>query len=86
MHAYHDQRLEGGFGNLAIFRLYEQAREQMLFPSDASMMRNVNEYFANMATIYLRGTGGRDPLSRENIGKKQPDCYAWLEKEFGPHP
>ena len=84
IHAYHDQKLQDGRNNADILRLYRQAASEQLFPSDSYMMRNQLEYLAQMAVIYLRGQGGRDPFSRENIMTKQPDGYSWLEKEFGP--
>jgi len=37
-----------------------------------------------MASVYLHGSAGRDPFTRQAIKEKQPDCYPWLEKEFGP--
>jgi hypothetical protein len=84
IHAYHDQRLQGAGRNPDVLRLYNEAASNHLFPSDSYMMRNHLEYLAQMAVIYLRGQGGRDPFTRENIRMKQPDCYQWLENEFGP--
>jgi hypothetical protein len=85
MHAYHDQKLPNGFGNADILNLYQQARTGGRFPEKSYMLsRNVNEYFAMMASVYLHGSAARDPFTREAIKEKQPDCYQWLVKEFGP--
>jgi hypothetical protein len=83
MHAYHDQKLPGGFRNVEIQRLYEQARSSGQFPAGSYMLSSVGEYFAMMASVYLHGTAARDPFTRDAIKQKQPDCYNWLVKEFG---
>jgi hypothetical protein len=84
MHAYHDKRLLGGLKNPDVRRFWNEAKERMIFPPDAYMLSNVNEYFAMMASVYLYGSAGRDPFTRANIKAKQPEAYAWLEREFGP--
>jgi len=84
MHAYHDQKLPDGFRNAEIQRLYEQARNSGNFPAGSYMLSNVGEYFAMMASVYLHGSAARDPFTREAIKEKQPDCYDWMVKEFGP--
>jgi hypothetical protein len=84
MHAYHDQKLADGFRNADIQRLYQQARTSGQFPVGSYMLGNPSEYFAMMASVYLHGTAARDPFTREAIKQKQPDCYDWLVKEFGP--
>jgi hypothetical protein len=48
------------------------------------MLSNVVEYFAMMASVYLHGSAARDPFIRQAIQEKQPDCYQWLVREFGP--
>lgn len=83
MHAYHDQKLSGGFGNAEIQKLFDQARSNGQFPAGSYMLSSVGEYFAMMASVYLHGTAARDPFTRDAIKQKQPDCYNWLVKEFG---
>lgn len=83
MHAYHDQKTPGGFRNAEILTLYQQARADQKFPQGSYMLSGVGEYFAMMASVYLHGTAARDPFTREAIKEKQPDCYKWLEGEFG---
>lgn len=84
MHAYHDQKLPDGFANAEIKKLYEQARSSGQFPAKSYMLTNPREYFAMMASVYLHGSAERDPFTRQAIKEKQPDCYRWLVKEFGP--
>jgi hypothetical protein len=84
LHAYHDQKVSDGFRNTEILRLYQQARDGQLFPAGSYMLSNVQEYFAMMASVYLHGSAARDPLTRDSVKTKQPDCYSWLDKEFGP--
>jgi hypothetical protein len=84
MHAYHDQKVPNGFGNAEIQALYQQARTSGQFPANSYMLSNVVEYFAMMASVYLHGSAARDPFTRQAIQEKQPDCYQWLVKEFGP--
>jgi hypothetical protein len=84
MHAYHDQKLPNGFGNADILRLYQQAKSGGQFQDTSYMLSNPAEYFAMMSSVYLHGSAARDPSTRDNIKEKQPDCYQWLLKEFGP--
>jgi hypothetical protein len=84
MHAYHDLKLPNGFGNADVERLYQQAKAGGQFPANSYMLSNRVEYFAMMASVFLHGSAARDPFTRQAIKEKQPDCYAWLEKEFGP--
>ena len=84
LHAYHQQRLSNGNANQDVLRLYHQAREKEIFPAGSKLLSNPNEYFAMMASVYLFGRIDRRPSTRENIKAIQPDCYAWLEAEFGP--
>jgi hypothetical protein len=84
LHAYHDQKLPDGLNNADIKRLYQQAQGNKVFAADAYVLSDVREYFAMMASVYLNGSAGREPFTRENIRVKQPDCYKWLEREFGP--
>jgi hypothetical protein len=48
------------------------------------MLSAPGEYFAMMASVYLHGSAARDPYKRETIKERQPDCYRWLDQEFGP--
>jgi len=84
LHAYQDQKMPEGFRNAAILQLYQQARDSQQFPAGSYMLSGAVEYFAMMGSVYLHGSAARDPNTREAIKEKQPDCYKWLEQEFGP--
>jgi hypothetical protein len=84
MHAYHDQKLRDGYANADIRNLFQQAKTSGQFPSNAYMLSNPVEYFAMVASVYLYGSAARDPFTPQALQQKQPDCYRWLEKEFGP--
>jgi hypothetical protein len=84
MHAYHDQKLSGGFGNPEIQQFYQQARSSGQFPANSYMFSSVGEYFAMMSSVYLHGSAARDPNTRQEVKDKQTDFYQWLVKEFGP--
>ena len=85
MHAYHDQKVPERIPATPTSRkLYHQAQTSGQFPAGVYMLSNPVEYFAMMASVYLHGTAARDPNTRQEIKDKQPDCYQWLLKEFGP--
>lgn len=84
LHAYQDQKMPDGFRNADVLKLYQQARDDGKFPANSSMLSGSVEYFAVMGSVYLHGSAVRDPLTRDSIKEKQPDCYNWLEQEFGP--
>ncbi len=84
MHAYHDQKLAGGFGNPDVLKLFQEAGASNKFPANSYMLSNVAEYFGMMASVYLHGSAARDPFARDSIRIKQPNAYRWLESEFGP--
>jgi hypothetical protein len=84
MHAYHDQKIAGGFGNPDILKLFQEAGASHRFPTSSYMLSNVAEYFGMMASVYLHGSAARDPFARDSIRIKQPTMYRWLESEFGP--
>jgi hypothetical protein len=84
MHAYHDQKIAGGFGNPDILKLYQEAGASHRFPASSYMLSNVAEYFGMVASVYLHGSAARDPFARDSIRIKQPNAYRWLENEFGP--
>jgi hypothetical protein len=84
LHAYHDQRLPKGYENADVQNLYKQAKMGGNFPANSYMLKNAVEYFAMMASVYLHGSITREPFTRQAIQEKQPDCYRWLVKQFGP--
>ena len=87
LHAYHDQKLHGGFDNPDILRLFKEADNSQTFPAGSYMMSNVKEYFAMAGSTYLHGSErgfGGVPGTRENLKNRQPALYQWLVTEFGP--
>ena len=83
LHAYHFRALPGGFGNRDIQRFYEAATTGNLYKSGAYVTKNVQEYFAVTASLYLWGNVDRPPFNRDNLKARQPDYYAWLGQLFG---
>ncbi len=84
LHAYHEQKLPGGYGNPDILRLFKEAGNSQAFPGNSYMMSNVAEYFAMAGSAYLLGSVARDPLTQENLKNRQPALYQWFVKEFRP--
>lgn len=84
MHAYHDQRIERGFGNPVILGFYHDARATPAFAAKSHMMANEKEFFACAATTYLFGVTAQEPFRREKIRSNQRDLYDYLKKLFGP--
>ncbi len=84
MHAYHDQRVEGGFRNQAIIGYYKSAKPLSVYAAKSHMMENEREFFACAATAYLFGVTAQEPFRREKLQEKQPDYYVYLKKLFGP--
>lgn len=83
LHAYHFRSLPGGFGNPDILRFYEAATTGNLYRAGAYVTKNVQEYFAVTASLYLWGNVDRPPFNRDNLKARQPDYYAWLGQLFG---
>ena len=84
MHAYHAQMLpDGDLQRRNPVAVSGGERRAAKWPADAYMLSNVNEYFAMMGSVYLFGSAARAPLTRDEIRTLQPDCYAWMAKQFG---
>ena len=84
LHAYHHQRLPSGMANPELRDLYAQAKARQIYPANADVMENEQEYFALSGSVFLHGRAARDPFTRENVKAKHPELYDWLEREFGP--
>jgi hypothetical protein len=54
-----------------------------LYKSGAYVTKDVQEYFAVTASLYLWGHVDRPPFTRDNLKGRQPDYYAWLGQLFG---
>ena len=83
LHAYHHQVLPQGTRNPEILRFYDRARDGGFYPPDAYVLRNVKEFFAVTASLYLWGNVDRPPFKRDVLRAKQPVYYKWLGDEFG---
>ena len=83
LHAYHYRVLPNAFENADVLRFYQRARDNALYPEDSYVMKNVREFFAVTASLYLWGNVDRPPHSRANLHDKQPVYYKWLGDLFG---
>ena len=84
MHAFHDQRLPGGFKNEAVLGFYRQGQRLAAYAARSHMMSNDKEFFACAATAYLFGVTAQEPFRREKVRENQPEFHAYLQKLFGP--
>ncbi len=83
LHAYHHQKLPGGFSNRAVGKLYDSAKANSLFNAKSHMMLNSAEYFACAGTTFLFGVTAQEPFQRANLAK-QPELMKFLQEAFGP--
>jgi hypothetical protein len=80
--AYQDQKLPGGFANPDIARFRQQITDRHVWPKTAIMLQNNGEFFAETAGAYLYGEITREPYTRADLKKTQPDYYQWLGRLF----
>ncbi|WP_079538072.1 hypothetical protein [Bradyrhizobium lablabi] len=83
LHAYHFRVLPGALQNPDLVMFYNNARDGGLYPADAHVLKNVQEFFAVTGSLYLWGNVDRPPRTRENLREKQPAYYKWLGELFG---
>jgi len=83
LHAYHWWVLPDGFKNAKVEQFYERARDGGFYPPDAYVLKNVQEFFAVTASLYLWGNVDRPPHDRKTLHDKQPVYYKWLGDQFG---
>lgn len=83
LHAYHFRVLPGALQNPDVLRFYNNAKQGELYPPDSYVLKNVQEFFAVTASLYLSGNVDRPPHNRENLREKQPVYYKWLGQLFG---
>jgi hypothetical protein len=82
LYAYQDQVLAGGFANADVARFRLAAVNKHVWPKTATMLRDDPDYFALTASAYLYGAITREPYTRANLRKTQPDAYQWLANLF----
>jgi hypothetical protein len=80
--AYQDQKLPGGFANPDIARFRGQIIAKHVWPKTAIMLENNGEFFAETASAYLYGEITREPYTRADLKKTQPEYYRWLTRLF----
>jgi len=80
--AYIDRRLPGGFANPDVGRYRQQITDRHVWPKAAVMLQNNGEFFAVTASAYLYGEITREPYTRADLKKTQPEYYQWLARLF----
>ena len=80
--AYQDHSLPAGFANPDIARFRAQIADRHVWPKTAVMLDNNGEFFAETASAYLCGEITREPYTRADLKKTQPDYYQWLANLF----
>jgi hypothetical protein len=83
LHAFHFKAMPGRFRNADILKFYNRAKYNRFYPEDAYVLKNVLEFFAVTASLYLWGHVDREPYTREKLRATQPVYYAWLGDLFG---
>ena len=83
LHAYHWRVMPGQFRNPELLTYFGRARNIGAYQADAYVLRNVQEFFAVTASLYLWGNVDRPPNTRANLKAAQPVYYAWLGRQFG---
>ena len=83
LHAYHFRVLPGALQNPDLLRFYNNAKEGEFYPPDSYVLKNVQEFFAVTASLYLWGNVDRPPHDRATLREKQPVYYKWLGQLFG---
>jgi len=82
LYAYQDQVLPRGFANPDVSRFRREAIAKHVWPNTAVMLRSDPDYFAMTASAYLYGAITREPYTRNDLQKTQPDAYQWLARLF----
>ena len=83
LHEWMRAELPGGARNAKLQSFYHEALSSPAYPIGSYMEKNAQEYFAMTASAVLYGTTAREPFTRAQVKKIQPDYYAWLVERFG---
>jgi hypothetical protein len=83
VHALHYRYLPQSNNNPDIERFYRIAVDNALYPPNAYVLKNRNEFFAMTGSLYLWGKIARPPNDRATLFAKQPRYYEWLGELFG---
>jgi hypothetical protein len=82
LYAFQDQMLPQGYANPDVARLRREAAARRVWPNTATMLKDDPDYFAMTASAYLYGTITREPYTRADLCRTQPDACAWLADLF----
>ena len=82
LYAYEDQGLPGGGANPDVAHFRQEAASEHVWPKTAAMLRSDRDYFAMTASAYLAGAITREPYTRANLRRTQPDAFQWLARLF----
>lgn len=80
MHAYYDAHVSGRSQDLP--RYFEQAKSSGKWPADADIVRDIGEFFASTAAVYVYGDMKRPPFTQGALQASQPEYWAWLGTVF----
>ena len=83
LHAYHFRVMPDRYRNAEILTFFQRAQSIGAYPKDAYLLKNVQEFFAVTASLYLWGNVDRPPHTRDRLKAAQPVYYAWLGQLFG---
>jgi hypothetical protein len=83
LHAYHFRVMPDRYRNAEIQTFFQRAQGTDAYPKDAYLLKNVQEFFAVTASLYLWGNVDRPPHTRDKLKAAQPVYYAWLGQLFG---
>src|SRR5690242_6605764 len=64
LHAYHFRVMPDRLRNAEIMTFFQRAQSTGAYPKDAYMLKNVQEFFAVTASLYLWGTVASPPRTR----------------------
>jgi hypothetical protein len=80
--AYLAERVPGASANAQLTMLRAQAAARHVWPKTARMLQGNDEFFALSAAAYLYGAITREPYSRADLRKTEPQTYQWLANLF----
>lgn len=80
--AYEAQRLPDGYANPQIDSLRRSAAGRRIWPKTARMLQGDDEYFALTGAAYLYGAITREPYTRADLRKTDPQCFQWMANLF----
>jgi hypothetical protein len=83
LHAYHFRVMPDGYRNAEILTYFHRAQSTEAYPKDTYVLKDVQEFFAVTASLYLWGNVDRPPHTRDKLKAAQPVYYTWLGQLFG---